>query len=36
MLNFALATLGLIMLACGVCLLVELNQTSGVDEDIPK
>lgn len=36
MLNFALGTLGLIMLGCGVYLLVELNQTSGVDEDIPE
>jgi hypothetical protein len=36
MLNFALGTLGLIMLACGVYLLVELNQNSAIDGDIPE
>ncbi|KAF3340470.1 Tobamovirus multiplication protein 2A [Carex littledalei] len=35
LLNFALGTLGLIMLGYGVYLLVELNQVSGGDENIP-
>lgn len=34
LLNFALGTLGLIMLGYGVYLLVELSQISGEDENI--
>lgn len=36
LLNFALGTLGLIMLGYGLYLLVELNQVSGEDENFPE